>query len=188
MPTIPDREKGASRASTTSSARAARSCLSAGKTLTARNRRCERWHPASPPPRMESPQFRLMPPALRARPWMRQARGGEISRETARRASVPVHLLCWTPSELRSATADARLCHESGAVLTGTVAHIAWSFAAVGPDGEVYPEGREPIHPDGHPLPHAIFLPGSLRPDDASAPFTSSLANNDALWPGLPQS
>lgn len=140
------------------------------------------------PPRMESPQFRVMPPALRARPWMRQARGGDISRETARRASVPVHLLCWTPSELRSATADARLCHESGAVLTGTVAHIAWSFAAVGPDGEVYPEGREPIHPDGHPLPHATPLPGSLRPDDASAPFTSSLANNDALWPGLPQS
>lgn len=138
------------------------------------------------PPEIASPQFRTMPAALRARPWMRRERSGAIALQTARRATATAHLLSWTPEELHDVEVAAVLRHESGTVLTGAVAHISWSYAAIGPEGQVYPEGREPIHPDGHPLPQATPFPGSIRPADAPAPYTSQRANNDALWPELP--
>ncbi|NLF21985.1 MAG: hypothetical protein GX590_02395 [Lentisphaerae bacterium] len=138
------------------------------------------------PPRIEAPQFRPMPPALRARPWMRRARGGATDLQSPRRATATAHLLVWLPETLEEVRVETRLRHDTGSVLTGSVAHIAWSYAAIGPGGEVYPEGHEPIHPDGHPLPHAMPFPGTIRAAGAPAPFTSHLANNDALWPGLP--
>lgn len=139
------------------------------------------------PPRVDAPQFRPLSTALRARPWMRRSRPDGIVLHTARGATASAHVLVFTPEALQDVSLTAELRHESGAVLTGAVAHIAWSFAAVGPGGEVYPEGREAIHPDGHPLPQATPYPGSVRPTGAPAPFVSHLANNDALWPGLPQ-
>ena len=122
------------------------------------------------PPRIEAPQFRPMPAALRARPWMRRARDGAIALQSARRATAAAHLLVWTPEALREVRVETRLRHDAGSVLTGTVAHIAWSYAAIGPGGEVYPEGHEPIHPDGHPLPRATPFPGTVRAAGAPAP------------------
>ncbi|MCM8759171.1 MAG: hypothetical protein NC906_05310 [Candidatus Omnitrophica bacterium] len=138
------------------------------------------------PPKVDDLQVRVISPELRPRPWMIREKIESISIPVCRNETQPVHLLLYAPSEIKDLELVCDIKNSQGEKIGYQLSYIPWSFAGVDKDGNVYPEGIQSAHFEGHPLPHVTFIPGSVKRENTEIPFITYMANHDAMWDGLP--
>jgi len=140
-------------------------------------------------PPMNKPQFRVISPELRPRPWMR--RGKEINEVKiigCKNETEPLHLLIYTPGEIKNIKIITHVKSPGEKILSPEIFYIPWSFPGVGIKGEIYPEGKQTITPDGnYPLPQRKVHPDSINKGNKPVPFVFYRPNNDAMWKGYPK-
>ncbi|MCM8788517.1 MAG: DUF4091 domain-containing protein [Candidatus Omnitrophica bacterium] len=136
--------------------------------------------------RMKDLQVRVMPPELRPRPWMRKEKIESVSLKVCKGETEPVHLLLYTPEQIKNLEVICDVKNSEGRKIECELSYIPWSFAGVDLEGNIYPEGKEAICFEEHPLPHATYLPGSIKKEGQDIPFITHIANHDAMWLGLP--
>ncbi|MCX7704662.1 MAG: DUF4091 domain-containing protein [bacterium] len=138
-------------------------------------------------PRINGLQVRTIPPEMRPRPWMIREKIEGLYLLVCKGEIEPVHLLLYSPEEVKNLEVVCDIKNLAGSKINYQLSYIPWSFAGVDRDGNIYPEGKQPAHLEGHPLPHATFLPGSVKKEGMEIPFITYMANHDAMWEGLPE-
>jgi len=139
------------------------------------------------PPMIRDLQVRIMPPEMRPRPWMKREKINNVELMVCKGETQPLHLLLYSPGDIKNLEVMCDLKNSQKENIPYQVSYIPWSFAGVDKDGNIYPEGKQSTHFEGHPLPRATFLPGSVAKEGTDIPFITYIANHDAMWPGVPK-